>query len=1011
MPSKFDRNNLLLLIIFSVLITSALAYKKYRTINKIYFVVELQSSSNGNSQIYFDKGYGIREQDSRNLKVKLGGFHKYSFHVPSLLKSIRFDPINKPSVISIKNAGIENANGDKIKLFPVESFKPVQQISRVEVNKDVLDIHTTKTANDPILEIENSSVFARTSWVSFVSKYAWIYVGYAFLSFIILMGLVKLIHKVAYFLDWFVNFSKSSPKTAITLVGFFATILSCYPIIFFGKSFAHPAGVAALYSVAPWIPGLSANAIIENFRGSDVGATSWCIAPNSVVQHDSIFRHFEFPFWNRYVGGGIPLFGQGQSMIGDILHWLPVSLAGSSIGWDLKFLLSRAIFAVGMGLLVYRLTNTLLAGALIAISSCFLGFFALRFNHPAYFVLTYTPWVILQWDRLGSVLRVPDPFVRSCIFQSLLLVVFSWFQLNSGAPKEGVITACFIHAFGGLSLLMQTAQKWGWIRSFALVCGIGFALAMITAPYWLIFLDTLGKSYTLYDTPAIDTSPAGMIIGFFDNYFFQKYLGNLSGPSVNLFVLFCMAISLLSLHIRQSSMVYCGWGLFSLALATAYGLIPSSILIVIPFINKIKHIGNTFSMPMLVFALLLAGYGIRDYLEAPEKFKRILLFFSLITFLVLWLLYAFNGYGWMDTFPFFALTIAIILIAYGQLNHIADSRELVSRRGLMILIFCFLALHIRHGMHLMTGFKGIDDFLINPTERPNFSNKSDAIEYIKSSIDNTIMPTRVVGEGLSLFPGYNTRLGLEGIVPVDAIQNKHYKRLLEIIDYPVPEWAREWKWLRIVESNQITSHAASLDILGIGYIVSEVGTLMPQGMKLVHSSDLDVWKRESVWPRAFFVNHVIQLQKSSDILRALADKSRVPFAAVEPQYIPKQILTSNASYQVLPAKEYMLTNNSTHFTVEANEPGMIVLGETYYQGDFVATLNGEEVDYIRVNEASKGIWVNKVGKYNVGFTYRPEKLNTAISLCLLGLVLLLSFIVIIVRSSGSRVVENKIGEA
>jgi uncharacterized membrane protein YfhO len=91
----------------------------------------------------------------------------------------------------------------------------------------------------------------------------------------------------------------------------------------------------------------------------------------------------------------------------------------------------------------------------------------------------------------------------------------------------------------------------------------------------------------------------------------------------------------------------------------------------------------------------------------------------------------------------------------------------------------------------------------------------------------------------------------------------------------------------------------------------------------------------------------------------------------------------------VPAGDYRLTNNSTRFSVDASGPGIIVLGETYYPGDFVATVNGEKVDYTRVNEASKGIWVNKAGKYDVSFTYRPEKLNQALWISISGLLLLM----------------------
>jgi hypothetical protein len=289
-------------------------------------------------------------------------------------------------------------------------------------------------------------------------------------------------------------------------------------------------------------------------------------------------------------------------------------------------------------------------------------------------------------------------------------------------------------------------------------------------------------------------------------------------------------------------------------------------------------------------------------------------------------------------------------------------------------------------------------------KRPDFSSTSSAIEYIKGEIDKAMMPTRVIGEGMVLFPGHNVRLGLEGIVPVDAIRNKHYKELLTLTDYPEPDWG--WNWIYIIKSDQIASRAASLDLLGIGYIVAERGTQMPQDMKLVYSGDLDVWQRPSVWPRAFFVNKVIEVRKLSDILDALADKVHSPFAAVETQFIPAWVINDNAPYKVVPAGEYRLTNNSTRFSVEASGAGLIVLGETYYPGDFIVKVNGEKVDYIRVNEAFKGVWINKAGKYDVSFTYRPEKLNQAILICLFGLALLVALIYISVRPLRKAIVSG-----
>jgi hypothetical protein len=792
-------------------------------------------------------------------------------------------------------------------------------------------------------------------------------------------------------------FLAENPKKSITFVGFIAAIASCYPVVFFGMSFISPVQ-KTLYSYPPYLPGYPFDAIIENFRGSDVGATMWSIMPNTVVQYNALMQYFEFPFWSRYVAGGVPLFAQGYSGIGDILHWIPLFLGGSAIGWDIKFVLSKAIFSVGMGLLVFRLTRHFLASSLIAISSCFLGFFAYRFNHPAFFVLTYAPWIVLQWDRLGELLALQHPRIRSCIIQGLLLAAVTWLQLNAGVPKEGVITACFMHALGMLFFVDNIRHHRGWIQSILITTGFCCAVIMIASPYWMLFLDALSKSFTSYDIPTVYTFPLWRIVGFFDNFFFQQIDGTLGAPSTNIFVLLCLASAIVSLRWYKSFKLFGTMLLFFLALSVAYGLIPNFILISIPFINKIQHVYNAFSVPMMILALIFAGCGIHQYLELSVKHKKevIAWFLSVfIGFVVVYLLAiilsqhpaAYSGKAVWLILPFIAVVFTMGWTLYRQ----AES-GVWSKRILIILACCFLLLHARHGMHLMTGIRGIDHFVLNPEERANFSNKSAAMEFVKNRIKEQKVPVRVIGEDNVLFPGYNSMLGFEGLVAVEALRNKHFDELLAIVDYPVTEWG----WLHLIKSEQVPSRAAALDLLGVRCIVAKPGTQVPNGVKLIHSSDLDVWERETVWPRAFFVNQVFEMHKPSDILAALAKVPHVPFAAVESQFIPKWMPKNNDdASQVVLARQYLLTNNTTRFSVDATGPGIIVLGETYYPEDFVARLNGKRADYIRVNQAFKGILVQEAGRYDVSYTYRPARLTQSIILSICGMFLLLIVSVIL----------------
>jgi hypothetical protein len=996
------------IIIFSLcalLVVGIIVYTEFRDVNQLYFVVDMESSLQGASQVFYDVGHGYNEQDSHVIPLCKKKSKKYIFPLCATeIKSIRFDPINASAVVRIKDAQVENKQGDIIKKFLLRDFKPMQQIDRMKFYNGTLVIYTVENADDPIIQLENSSIKSQGRWTNYIAKRWLILIGYALLSLLVLIGLYnfvifvarnKYIVNVARHLKKYIS---ENPKKSIAFFGLIASIVSCYPVVFFGMSFVSPLGVAGLYSYPPFLPGFPLDLINENFRGSDVGATAWSIVPNTVVQHEALFRHFEFPLWSHYVGGGTPLFAQGQSMIGDILHWIPILLGGSAVGWDIKFVLSKIIFAMGMGLLIFRLTRNSLSASLIAISSCFLGFFAYRFNHPAFFVLTYAPWIVLQWDRLGVLIASPPPIIKKCVIGGLLLAAVAWLQLNAGALKEGVITAFFMNAMGMMIFIDHLRHRRGWIQSFVIAGGFGLALVMISSPYWLLFLDALSKSFTYYDNPGVNIFSIWKILGFFDNFFFQQIDGTLGAPSTNIFVLLCLTSAIVSLRWYKSVRLFATMLLFFLALSVAYGVVPKFILMKIPFINKIQHVFNTFSVPMMILALVLAGFGIQHYFDVSKNRKKMILALSSSTFLGLWLVYflmTHNG----RTILFFLIVFAVVFVGLLQLYRQAWS-GVWSRRNLIILACCFLLLHARHGMQLMTGIGEIDAYIQNPTERANFSNKSEAIEFVKNRIKKKRMPVRVIGEGSVMFPGYNSMYGLDGIVSVEPLRNEHYEKLLSMIDYP----EKGHGWLRLINSNQLASRASSLDLLGIGYVVATPGTPMPQGMNLIHSSDLDIWERETVWPRAFFANRVFEIHEPSDILALLKKFPHAPFAAVESQFIPPGMPKNiNAVSHVSPARQYSLTNNSTQFSVDATGRGLIVLGETYYPEDFVANLNGKRVDYIRVNEAFKGIWVDKAGRYDVSFTYRPAKfyLSIMISLCGVLLLLLLSTL-----ASGSKYLKS-----
>ena len=187
-------------------------------------------------------------------------------------------------------------------------------------------------------------------------------------------------------------------------------------------------------------------------KESDIGAIMWAHIPYSVVESRALFQDLELPLWNRYNSSGVTLLGQGQSMFGDPLHIFVLLTGGASWAWDIKYLLAKILFTVGLGLAVYTTTQHLPSSLLLAFSSAFIGFFSYRFNHPAFFSVCYAPWILFCWFRI-----VLAPTIRIGILWIGALMFTNWTVMNSGTVKEAYMLLVFLN-LGGVMVFLSSLR-------------------------------------------------------------------------------------------------------------------------------------------------------------------------------------------------------------------------------------------------------------------------------------------------------------------------------------------------------------------------------------------------------------------------------------------------------------------------------------------------------------------------------------------------------------------------
>ena len=524
----------------------------------------------------------------------------------------------------------------------------------------------------------------------------------------------------------------------LVLVGaVLALSLSSYPIIFFGKSYVSPGyGPQMLYDGLPYVPGYQSTD--REDLPADAGAMPWQNLPYSRVQHEAVFEHGEFPLWNRYNSAGLPLFGQGQSQFLDPLHWIAVVGEGNGWAWDLKFLLSKLVFLVGIGACVLRMTGNRLATVAITVSAAFIGFFYFRFNHPVFFNLTYAPWVFYFYLQLVRTIELGQRR-WSHKWRALPLVgifVASALHLFAGTPKEGIILFGVLHFAGLTGVIVASRGSKALLSNVGVLLLLWISIALATAPHWLIFLDTLSKASTIYNTP--NCSFASRPWQLVDTLFLGPQDKPRSDPNNNIFIFVTGLAALFAINqwIRRP----CFWMvLLPLAglLGFAYGLVPNSICQRIPFISVIHHIHHTFFTAAIVFGVLLAGLGVTSLLTDVEKGVGRIKWSSygvLVLVLLLW--WAYPYYGNYEKATSMAGKLAftsiggtvLLLVAATWLYRLGHG---YSRPAAVCLLGIFSVVHFSHGLHLTTGIVDLDNLLINPTPRADLLRKSPVVSLLR----------------------------------------------------------------------------------------------------------------------------------------------------------------------------------------------------------------------------------------------------------------------------------------
>jgi hypothetical protein len=950
------------------------------------FDVTLTSPIASTTQLFWDSGGGFREDDSSRQPLKVEPkpvVYRYMMPI-GRFQALRLDPADGPGTLTLSHAQIVDDRGRVVRTFRPDDFIAANQIARLTREGDTLVVETTPDARDPnlLLRLREPLVLPNSAriWYRFAAPVAWpvFLVGLLLGCPVVAGWLERRLRPVA-------GWVRARPLRTIALAAAAAVVVQSHPVLFRGRSFASPVnGALMFYGQQPTLPGMTEDHYTSTMS-SDVGAFLFQHLYYPMVQRDALLKDGELPLWNRYSLCGEPLLGQGQSMFGDPLNFLTILADSAPWAWDARFVLAHWLLAAGLGFTAWRLTRHLAATLLVTVGGAFVGFFTFRLVHPANFSVCYAPWILWAWTGLAGADRP-----RRELGWLLALLAANWIEFTSGTVKEAYMFLACLN-FPGVTLLWLLPGAGRRARHLGLAAAAGAVFVLLAAPWWMSLLTALRASFTGYENPSqADALPLAHLLGFFDDIFHRQTQADerVVAPALN--VLFMLGVLGWLASGRAWRRDRAGLALLLAALpplALAFGLVPPSVIIQIPVVRTIVHVGTTFSCPLMIVAALLAGCGFRDALERLGEDRWWPVFGRLAAMAGgLAVAYFITTRGFPKSLFFHGYVPALAIAAFA----LPLGARWAAKTGRPGPLYVALALGVplllwRHAQFTQTVF---EQYAFVPGARHALRAPSPAAAFIDRERRE---PGRVVGWETHLYPSYNTALRWEGLYGVDAVRNPWYQELA-VACHLEHVWVWDWSNDEREAPRLVPVH----DMLNVAWYLAthrdgparDIAGLQPRA-----PADLDVYSSPTAWPRAFFTDRLAVYPQAGDFAALLAGRAqagdRRPFAAVQSgDALPAQLPAALEGREVRAATGYRLTANRTAFTVDAPGPGVAVLTECYYPQDFRVTVDGRRAAFFRVNHAFKGVVIPEAGRHEIVFAYWPQYFTLALMMNAIGVLAL-----------------------
>jgi hypothetical protein len=679
-----------------------------------------------------------------------------------------------------------------------------------------------------------------------------------------------------------------------------------------------------------------------------------------------------FPLWCPEVSHGYPLFAEGQTGMLFPLNIIYLYLPGW-LSYNLSIILNFILVSIFMYFLMKLLNIHQIASLFSAIIFSYLGWF---FDIEHINTLQVSIWlpIIFYFIVLGEKENKLIYFIFSGLFFGI--------QFLGGYPQVSFFTVISLLCYFLFKIIFKIKDIPDIMRftgKFILIALFGFLIASVQLiPQFELIKYSARIKVSYEEFTFMSILPQNMIKALL---FFKieniNYLNIISFPLI-----------FIGLFFRKNAYYLGIFTIIILLLSMGKYLPGYKIFYYIPVFNWFKYPDKITFLVFFAIAIL-SGFGLNEVLNKKVKLNKFVKFFATfyLLFAICFTYYLYQSDIFLESYiEFFFSEVGIQIIILAVLitvYYLYIVGKLNKKYFFVILLFSIIS--SLYGNH--KGYwKSIKEYSYSELNFLKILSKEVPPGDYFFGLTDTPLVYGYKPEYIKFLKNYD-----KGIYRVTSNHYEGYILPNLNLNYNISFPGVYYGPLPLKKAVEYASlmRLNLLNLSNVKYIVSDKLYNVPE-LEIIYNKEVKIYKNKTCLPRAFIVrkyevadeNEILDLMKL-DIFNPQKEvflEEEPDFDAVNFDNTPKMDKVKIVKY----------TPNEIDIDAKLENPGILVLSDTYYPG-WRCFVNGKEKKIYKADYIFRAIHLEE-GKHNINFIYDPLSFKIGLYLGIISLLLIIILI-------------------